>query len=483
MAAVRARLGTAEQGSGRLGRVRDVEVEHRAEQREPGHQVGRVSRRPRRATRRWRPAVRRRSGSPSTSRSSRAIVGVRRGDLVGLAHDANRVHVRRARLRARPSSRVLPTPASPDDTYRRARRRCVPRRIRARESIQLGGTADERQVERGRIVDGSARRRDTCPTSNACDRRALALHVHRRERGGRETRRPVEHVGRRDDRAGPGRGHEPRRQVHGVAHHGVRAAVLRADVAREDGTAVDADAHRNRRDRRRRCGARSRAFALRRDPARDGAPAVSTNLPPSASTSDASNATSCAAHALLDRASRAPRARARCARGPSRARRSSRPSKCTNATVTTRCSGVAAPGQQVLAHGGGDVLAQVDVVGRSVEVVAVQPGLARARGEAGTRRRAARRRNASGSAAAVAALMTIWPGASRRAPSRRPRSRPRPSRAARGSVRPTRKQSNVPECTPTDMRSRTAARRRLSGVRPCAGARASRPPTRPPARR
>ena len=55
-----------------------------------------------------------------------------------------------------------------------------------------------------------------------------------------------EHVVGGDDLAGHGLGHEPGREVHGVAHHGVGAPVPGADLTGEDVAAVDADANRQR---------------------------------------------------------------------------------------------------------------------------------------------------------------------------------------------------------------------------------------------
>ena len=56
-----------------------------------------------------------------------------------------------------------------------------------------------------------------------------------------------EHVARRVDLTGIGLGHHARCEVDRVAHDRIGAAVGRADVAGEDGAAMDADADRQRK--------------------------------------------------------------------------------------------------------------------------------------------------------------------------------------------------------------------------------------------
>jgi hypothetical protein len=76
------------------------------------------------------------------------------------------------------------------------------------------------------------------------DRALLALQEQRLALARVRRPRPVEDVRGRDDLARPGPRGEPRREVDGVAHHGVRPPVRAADVAGEHVAAVHAGAER-----------------------------------------------------------------------------------------------------------------------------------------------------------------------------------------------------------------------------------------------
>ena len=103
------------------------------------------------------------------------------------------------------------------------------------------------------------------PDEERRDRVALALHHEGLERLGLEPRvGRVEDRARREHLAGLRLRHHARRQVHGVAHHGVGAPIARPDVAGEHRTPVDADPDRDRAARRRRSGAARAASAPRR---------------------------------------------------------------------------------------------------------------------------------------------------------------------------------------------------------------------------
>ena len=105
---------------------------------------------------------------------------------------------------------------------------------------QLGVAADEGE----RISAGTPSPSTRCADGERLDRSGLALDEKWRERVGLEQGlRPVEHVGSRDDLPWFGFRHESGGEVHGVAHHGVRAAIAGTDLADEDMTAVDADAN------------------------------------------------------------------------------------------------------------------------------------------------------------------------------------------------------------------------------------------------
>ena len=78
-------------------------------------------------------------------------------------------------------------------------------------------------------------------------RPSFAFDHERWERFGREgTARGFEHAGGREDLCGRGGGHEPRGEIHGVAHHGVRTAKAGTDLAGENVSVIHADAHGQR---------------------------------------------------------------------------------------------------------------------------------------------------------------------------------------------------------------------------------------------
>jgi hypothetical protein len=133
--------------------------------------------------------------------------------------------------------RVLPRPGSLDQLdqlpcpgwHRRA-----PARLR-----KLARPADERKADGHRF----GRPRDRHPADgDRFHRLGLALDHERWERLDREVRRECSITAtRREDGARRSRGHEPRRDVHHVAHDGVRPPERRPDVAGEQWAAVHAD--------------------------------------------------------------------------------------------------------------------------------------------------------------------------------------------------------------------------------------------------
>ena len=174
------------------------------------------------------------------------------------------------------------------------------------------------------------------------------LELDRLEPGGG----PVEHRAR-SRRSSPrvGLRHQPRGQVHGVAHHGVGPPVLRTDVAGEHRAVVDPDAHGESRVRRRRsCGGRGAAAPRRHRSAR-GAPAARISLPPSASTSEARKHTSELVDRLLGVADEPVELGRRPQSGPSRSISSSVPSKWMNADADLAVLRLGGARQQRLARG------------------------------------------------------------------------------------------------------------------------------------
>ncbi len=125
-----------------------------------------------------------------------------------------------------------------DDLYQHAsaRSRAVERFVRARASARDGRRAAARAVERAPARIGS-------PTDHARTGRGLAL-----DRNGSSSVVRIRVAERSSTSAvakispGGGRGHQPRGEVHGVAHHGVGASIPRTDIAREDATSMHADA-------------------------------------------------------------------------------------------------------------------------------------------------------------------------------------------------------------------------------------------------
>ena len=123
-----------------------------------------------------------------------------------------------------------------------------PARPRARagegfaDDAQLGIAAGERQALRQYLSRLRALRAADRPRLN---RLRLSFHYERLELGRFELRRrTLEHVARRVDFARLGFRHQPRGQVHGVAHDRIGAAIFRPDVAGENGAAMHADADR-----------------------------------------------------------------------------------------------------------------------------------------------------------------------------------------------------------------------------------------------
>ena len=262
---------------------------------------------------------------------------VRRGRGVRLAGDAQPSQsgcarpqlVHEARLADPGLARELHEPA-------RAAARLLERLL---EHGQLGLAPDEREAQR----DAVARARpDGRPDGPRLDRPLLALHPERLERLDVEFRgRALQHAAGGDEAAGRCMGHDPRGEVHGVAHHGVGAPERCADVAAEDVAPV----HAMRSGSLRLPAAMDRSASSIRSsssPTMRGAPAVSVTLPPSASTSDCRKQTSNSSAAAWMSPMSSPRALA-VASTPCRARSASVPSKRRNAVVTTRCSGCRAP--------------------------------------------------------------------------------------------------------------------------------------------
>ena len=118
--------------------------------------------------------------------------------------------------------------------------RFVHRRVEHRHLVVA--TA-QRMLLRGQVFGASDR-----PADRPClDGLRLSFHVEGLELGGLEPgRRPFEHRAAREDLPLAGLGHQSRREVHGVAHHGVGAPVVRTDVAREYRAVVHTDPHADR---------------------------------------------------------------------------------------------------------------------------------------------------------------------------------------------------------------------------------------------
>ena len=112
-------------------------------------------------------------------------------------------------------------------------------RERFADNAQLGVAAGERQAL---CRDLPRLRALRAPDRPRLDRLGFALHRERLELGRLEVRRgSIEHVGRSVNVPHLRLGHQPRSHVHRVTHDRVGAAILRTDVAREHGTAMDAD--------------------------------------------------------------------------------------------------------------------------------------------------------------------------------------------------------------------------------------------------
>ena len=226
-----------------LGGGREVRVERAGEEREPGKQVGREREElvaeplaygvvgvlpadvqelthqlaPHDVRRVGRIGLARRPENPDVKRGAAELLEETRLADPGLAHD---VHEPAVAGRARPPGRPGALPSQAHDRR-----------------------AGIRFAETWRVREPIA-----APTAHARTGLRLPLDGERLElRRFEEGVGAVEHIGGRVDQAGLGLGHQPRRQVHGVAHDRVRASVPRADVAREDRPAVHADPDRDRR--------------------------------------------------------------------------------------------------------------------------------------------------------------------------------------------------------------------------------------------
>ena len=217
--------GTPARAGATSGVGGDVDVERDREERQPRHEVGCASAPtamrscasddvgrvfPARAdelAQQLAPGGVRASATcrPRTSRAARAAPG--------------------ARARSSSSSRVLPMPGSPDDLDERAARRA--RVVAAR---RRAGRARASRPTSGKSAIGLSRRRDPVARPDAttrCDGLALPFTMNGSSAVGREARRRSGRARRPVARSGPARrlGHQPRREVHGVAHDRVGAAV------------------------------------------------------------------------------------------------------------------------------------------------------------------------------------------------------------------------------------------------------------------
>ena len=224
-----------------LGRRRNLEPERNADERQPRLQLRRLARDDLAQTLLDRLV---RVVAPEAQLFAQQFLPhrVRRRGRVRLAHRVQ--NAKAGRLRAQCFEQAgLAHPGLPDDLDHAAgaRARGVERLA---QHLEFRVAPDQRQRLQRHMARARARRRSHRPR---LDRLRLALDHERLERRRREQRvRPVEHVGRRIDLPRSGLGHQPRREVHRVAHHRVRAAVEGADVAGEDRAAIDADADGDR---------------------------------------------------------------------------------------------------------------------------------------------------------------------------------------------------------------------------------------------
>ncbi len=143
-----------------------------------------------------------------------------------------------ARARSSSASRVLPMPGSPAISTSR------PEPVagggeRALERLQLGVAADEREAHGHALARAAPERHADRP---GLDRLLLPLDGEGRHRLDVEAGRgALQHARRRVDLARGRVRHQPRGEVHGIAHDRVGAAERGADVTAEDAAAVDAD--------------------------------------------------------------------------------------------------------------------------------------------------------------------------------------------------------------------------------------------------
>ncbi len=172
---------------------------------------------------------------------------VRAARQVGLARDGRDLQARglgeqlveQARLAGAGVADQLDDPARAVD---RGRERPV-------EQRELVVATDERQHRRPLGLSGSRRPAlgRLLPERDRVHRLRLALDRQRGELRGLERRARARHeVGGGEDLPRFRGGHEPRREVDGVAHHGVRPPVPRTDLTGEHVTAVHADPDRQR---------------------------------------------------------------------------------------------------------------------------------------------------------------------------------------------------------------------------------------------
>src|SRR5207244_4208648 len=117
------------------------------------------------------------------------------------------------------------------DDPARAAARLLDRRTQHRELLVA---PDERQLRRRRLL----LELEQLAEPEGIDRTLLALHEERLRLRVEARARALQHLGARKDLAGLRARRKPRCGVDRVAHDRVRAAELRADRAREDGSAV-----------------------------------------------------------------------------------------------------------------------------------------------------------------------------------------------------------------------------------------------------
>ena len=319
------------------------------------------------------------------------------------------------------------------------------------EHRHLGVSAHEREPFQRGFARSRPRR---APHRPRLDGLGLALTANGSSRSSRTACSNVEHVGRGVDLVRACLGHQPRGEVHRVAHHRVRAPVERADVAGENSAAVHADAGSGSAARRRRSRAARAACAprrrrcLRRPRGQDQLAAVDVDV-------GGEEATPCASAAVSTTVTSACSASAAVAVALALDQR-------VGALESDECDGHGTMlGQRVRPR---TCVAQSRPTGSASMASGAIAGAGAA---ASSRTSAGGLRSSSmpgpfgapthpaGSNAAVSALTEISParGAVLHRDQAGPRRAGRP--ATRDATRPPRRSGTTPECTPCDIRSVT----------------------------